>query len=91
MKLRPVREDIKMSQEFLTVVTRKGQITIPAEVRRAMGINRGDRIAIIVENDRQVCLTRSESAVMRTAGLLKSEMPAVSAEELQNGRRTSDR
>jgi len=72
-----------MSKEFLTVVTRKGQITIPAEVRRALGINRGDRMAIVVENDRQVCLTRSESAVMRTAGLLKSEKPAIPAEELQ--------
>lgn len=71
-----------MSQEFLGVVTRKGQITIPAEVRRKLGINEGDTVAIVLENG-QVCLTRSERAVARTAGLLKSEKPPLAADELR--------
>ncbi len=71
-----------MSKEFLTVVTRKGQITIPAEVRRSLDLAIGDRVAIVVEGD-QVCLTRTESAVRRTAGMLKSKQPPLSAEQLR--------
>lgn len=33
-------------QERLTTVTRKGQITLPAEVRRALGIQVGDKMAV---------------------------------------------
>jgi len=35
----------------LTKVTRNGQITIPAAVRRAANIEEGDLIAVIVEGD----------------------------------------
>ncbi len=39
-------------KELLTVVTRKGQITIPAEIRNALGLKEGDKIAIsIVDSD----------------------------------------
>ena len=34
-----------MGQELLTVVTRKGQITVPAAIRRALKIQEGDKIA----------------------------------------------
>lgn len=33
-------------REHLTVVTRKGQITVPAEIRRALGLQEGDKIAV---------------------------------------------
>ncbi len=71
-----------MSKEFSGVVTRKGQITIPAEVRRTLGLHEGDTVAIVLENG-QACLTRSESAVVRTAGLLKSERTPLTAEGLR--------
>ena len=32
--------------ELLTKVTRKGQITVPAEIRRALGLKQGDKVAI---------------------------------------------
>jgi len=35
-------------KEHVTVVTRKGQITIPAAVRRALGIKEGDKVAVSV-------------------------------------------
>jgi antitoxin PrlF len=67
-------------QEHLTVVTRKGQVTIPVEIRRKLGLKEGDKVAFAMEADR-VLLTRSDSVVTRTAGALKSEAPLLSAEE----------
>ncbi|MFN8481512.1 MAG: AbrB/MazE/SpoVT family DNA-binding domain-containing protein [Anaerolineae bacterium] len=36
-------------KELLTVVTRKGQITLPAEIRQRLGIKEGDKIAVSVD------------------------------------------
>jgi antitoxin PrlF len=66
--------------EQLTVVTRKGQVTIPAEIRKALGIKEGDKVAFVVE-DNQVKLTRKGSIVEQTAGALKSDIPALSPQE----------
>lgn len=40
-----------MSQELLTVVTRKGQITVPARIRRALGLSEGDRVAVSIRDE----------------------------------------
>jgi AbrB family looped-hinge helix DNA binding protein len=32
--------------ELISVVTRKGQITVPAEIRRALGLKEGDKVAL---------------------------------------------
>jgi AbrB family looped-hinge helix DNA binding protein len=41
-----------MTEEMtLTRVTRNGQITLPAAVRRAAGIEEGDLIAVTIEGD----------------------------------------
>jgi antitoxin PrlF len=61
-------------------VTRKGQVTIPAEIRKALGIQEGDKVAFVLEND-QVKLTRKGSVVQQTAGMLKSDIPALSPQE----------
>ncbi len=72
-----------MSTEYLTVVTRKGQITIPAPIRRALGLTEGDRVALVIKEDQQVYLARPTGVVARTAGLLKGAAPALTAEELR--------
>jgi AbrB family looped-hinge helix DNA binding protein len=38
-------------QEYIATVTSKGQFTLPAEVRRRLGIKTGDKMAVIVEGD----------------------------------------
>lgn len=38
-------------KELLTVVTRKGQITIPASIRRSLGIKQGDKVALSLSHD----------------------------------------
>jgi AbrB family looped-hinge helix DNA binding protein len=69
-------------KERLSVVTRKGQITIPAEFRKALNIKEGDKVALSM-NEGEVRLTRTESVVARTAGVFKTDEPAKSAEELR--------
>lgn len=60
-----------------TVVSRRGQITIPAAVRRALDINEGDRVVDAGE----VRLTPLSGGVARTAGALKGRGPALTAEQ----------
>ena len=69
-------------REHLTTVTRKGQITVPVEIRRALGLQKGDRVAVHLENGR-VTLERRASVVARTAGIFKSGRPSLSPEQEQ--------
>jgi antitoxin PrlF len=41
-----------MSKPYTSVVTQKGQVTIPAEIRRALGIKTSDRVVFILEEGR---------------------------------------
>jgi AbrB family looped-hinge helix DNA binding protein len=70
-----------MSQR-LTVVTRKGQITIPAEYRRALALEEGDKVAVTLEGG-QMRVIPYGSVAARTAGMLRGEEPVLSAEELR--------
>ena len=69
-------------QEHLTRITRKGQITVPVEVRRALGLREGDSVAVLLE-DGQARLERRSSFAARTAGIFKSGRPPLSAEQEQ--------
>ena len=63
-----------------TVITRKGQITIPAEVRRALNLEIGDHITVTLE-DGHARVEPSESVVARTAGSHQTGLPPRSAEQ----------
>jgi antitoxin PrlF len=80
MNTYPTYQEVSDMNEQLTVVTRKGQVTIPADIRRALGIKEGDKVAFVLEDD-QVKLTRKGSVVEQTAGALKSDIPALSLRE----------
>lgn len=67
-------------RERLMTVTRKGQVTIPVEVRRKLGLKEGDKVAFRMDEG-EVRLARRGSVVERTAGAIKSDMPVISAEE----------
>ena len=54
---------------YEAVVTRNGRITIPANIRRELGIEPGDRIVVEQIGD-TIRLTRALSIVERTAGCL---------------------
>ena len=69
-------------KELLATVTSKGQITIPVEVRRSLGLRQGDKVAFVID-DRQVVLRRTGSVVAATAGALRSARSPLSAKDLR--------
>jgi len=66
-----------------TTVTRKGQVTIPAEIRAALGISEGDTIEFELEDSSARMRPRKGDVIDRTAGAVKSNLPPMSAEELR--------
>ncbi len=63
-----------------STLTSKGQVTIPAEVRRRLGLMPGDQLAFVVEDDR-IVLARAEDRIEAAFALLKAES-SVNIEEM---------
>jgi antitoxin PrlF len=61
-------------------ITSKGQVTIPSEVRRLLGVRPRDNVDFLVEKD-QVRLVPAKSIVAHTAGMLKHTLPRLSEQE----------
>jgi AbrB family looped-hinge helix DNA binding protein len=49
-----------MMKEFVSTITSKGQLTIPVEVRRMLGLKRGDKVVFQLEG-REVRLAPADS------------------------------
>lgn len=64
----------------VSVITRKGQVTIPIEIRRALALEEGDKITFEMDGT-HVRLARSEGVVTRTAGALRSKAPRFTPEQ----------
>jgi AbrB family looped-hinge helix DNA binding protein len=56
--------------EYTSVMTRKGQITVPAEIRRTLGLKEGDRVSFIQDGD-DIRLVPTGSITERTAGIAR--------------------
>jgi AbrB family looped-hinge helix DNA binding protein len=73
-----------VKRRYNTKITRKGQITVPAELRRNMKLGIGDSVSL-VEEDGEVRLERTGSWVERTAGIFyRPGMPILSDRELKD-------
>jgi antitoxin PrlF len=70
----------RTQREVHATVTSKGQVTIPVEIRRLLGVRTRDKVVFRVEDD-QVHLARSGSVVERTAGALAGPGPKLSAKD----------
>lgn len=64
------------------VLTRKGQITVPAEMRRALGLKEGDRVVVTLKGN-EVRVARIGSVVEQTAGMIKGRGRAPTERELK--------
>ncbi len=57
---------VKQGKNGSSVVTRKGQITVPSEIRRELGIKEGDRV-IFALNDGELTLRTAGTEELREA------------------------
>ena len=57
-------------REHVATVTSKGQLTLPAAVRRQLGIDAGDRVAIVIEDEEGARLRRIEHDMRSVRGLI---------------------
>jgi AbrB family looped-hinge helix DNA binding protein len=64
-------------------MTRKGQVTIPAAIRAALDLKEGDRVEFFLEG-LEVRLRPSQGVIARTAGIFRSDLPPMSAEQLRD-------
>ncbi len=67
-----------------STMTSKGQVTIPAEIRKQLGLSPGDRIAFRKSAD-GIVIEPATSVVRRTAGMLNRfarNSPAATIEEM---------
>jgi len=73
-------------KEQLTVMTRKGQITVPADIRRALGLHVGDKVAVSLDEDGQTLhanLRPVHSVAEMTFGSIRSAQHPVSEQEVR--------
>ena len=64
-----------------STLTNKGQITIPAEVRRRLGLRPGDHVGFVIEGE-EVRLVRKETNIEAAFGICKTDA-SVSLEEME--------
>ena len=64
-----------------STLTSKGQVTIPAEVRKRLGLHPGDRVGFIIDGG-EVRLVRKENRIEAAFGICKPET-SVTVEDME--------
>ncbi len=64
-------------------VTSKGQVTLPVEARRRLGIRAGTRLEFIVKDDQRLEVVRVGGSVRDVRGLLPRARRKLSLEEME--------
>ncbi len=65
----------------IATVTSKGQVTIPKEVRDALGLTAGTKVYFVRWGD-GYALKPASNSIMRLSGLLMGEVPTLTAAEV---------
>ena len=67
-----------------TTITQKGQVTIPAQVRKVLGLKRGDQVRFIVTKKKEVKVkTAKRFSIMSLYGSLKPKIkPKLTGQKL---------
>jgi antitoxin PrlF len=70
-------------------VTSKGQITIPADIRKALGLSAGERVVFTRLDDGTTIMRSKTRSILELKGMLKPRRGArkVAVEEMRLGRR----
>lgn len=59
----------------IMTLTRKGQVTIPRAVRRALGLQPGDHVLITLEGDRALLIPARRHSLTQLQGALPATVP----------------
>jgi AbrB family looped-hinge helix DNA binding protein len=75
--------EVPTVKELVTVVAKKGHITVPAEVCKALDLKQGDPVAFELPEQAggAVSMRRVGSVVERTAGIFQRPDPPLDARE----------
>ncbi len=68
----------------LATVTSKGQITIPVEVRKRLGIEAGDRVEFIETSEGEFTIKAAVQDVRSLKGILKKPKQVVTVEAMND-------
>ena len=71
-------------------ITSKGQVTIPADIRRAMGLSAGERVVFTQLDDGTIVFRAKRRSILELRGLLKPARAGrrpVSVRDMNMGRR----
>ena len=63
-------------------LTSKGQITVPREVREALGLHSGDRLAFVVRDDGTFTVAAEKVKLSSLAGSVRSKVKGVTIEQM---------
>lgn len=64
-------------------ITSKGQITLPKEIRDALGLRVGDRVVFIIRDDRSVILQPQKRHVAELAGSVQPKISGVTLDDME--------
>jgi len=67
-----------------STVSEKGQLVIPREIRHALDVQRGDKLAWVVEDDGTLRVTIAKGDLMALKGRIKSGGRSVSIVEMDD-------
>jgi AbrB family looped-hinge helix DNA binding protein len=73
-------EEVRMST---ATITSKGQITIPKEVRDALGLDTGHRVAFLLREDGVAEMRPENMDLMSLCGVLKPSVKGVTVEDMK--------
>lgn len=74
-----------------STITSKGQITLPVEVRRALGLRPGDRVSFRTARDGSVVVEPETVDLLSLKGSVKSPVHGVTVEQMQSAIRKAVR
>jgi antitoxin PrlF len=67
-----------------STITSKGQITVPKDVRDALGVRPGDRLAFRVSEDGTVTVEAETVDIRSLRGIVKSKVRGVTVEAMND-------
>jgi antitoxin PrlF len=70
-------------------ITSKGQITVPKEIRKALGVQTGDRLAFRIRDDGTVLVEPETLDLMSLRGSVRTVVKGVTVEAMDDAIRRS--